>query len=198
MCIDPDTGDMIRKNTEDIRYMNIRRIAAVWAAKAAGFICKKMGRQGVTWAGKIALKIYPPVLRELASEVRRDIFVVCGTNGKTTTNNMLCAALEAEGQKVICNHTGSNMLNGVVAAFVLGAKLNGHMDADYAFHKVYFSGDQAGLYGNDKSFPGSAGPVWRNRYYHEHSGNYDKNSSGHEGNRQWRRCTFRISCHGQR
>ena len=62
--------------------MNIRRIAAVWAAKAAGFICKKMGRQGVTWAGKIALKIYPPVLRELASEVRRDIFVVCGTNGK--------------------------------------------------------------------------------------------------------------------
>ena len=33
---------------------------------------------------------------------------------------------------MICNHTGSNMLNGVVAAFVLGAKLNGHMDADYA------------------------------------------------------------------
>ncbi len=32
--------------------MNIRRILAVWAAKAAGFVCKKMGRQGVTWAGK--------------------------------------------------------------------------------------------------------------------------------------------------
>ena len=112
--------------------MKIRRIAAIWAAKTAGYACKKMGRQGVTWAGKIALKIYPPVLEELAAEVRKDIFVVCGTNGKTTTNNMLCAALEAEGQKVVCNHTGSNMLNGVVAAFVLGAKLNGHMDADYA------------------------------------------------------------------
>ena len=107
-------------------------MAVVWAAIAGGFICKKLGCQGVTWAGKIALKIYPPVLRELASEVRRDIFVVCGTNGKTTTNNMLCAALEAERQKVICNHTGSNMLNGVVAAFVLGAKLKGHMDAEYA------------------------------------------------------------------
>ncbi len=112
--------------------MNIRRIAAIWSAKAAGYICKKMGRQGVTWAGKIALKIYPPILKELSGEVRKDIFVVCGTNGKTTTNNMLCAALEAEGQKVICNHTGSNMLNGVVAAFVLGAGLNGHIDADYA------------------------------------------------------------------
>ena len=63
------------------------------AAKAAGAGCKLLGRQGVTWAGKIALKIYPPILQELTAEVRKDIFVVCGTNGKTTTNNMLCAAL---------------------------------------------------------------------------------------------------------
>ena len=112
--------------------MNVKRIIAVWAAKTAGYICKKMGRQGVTWAGKIALKIYPPILREMAAEVRKGIFAVCGTNGKTTTNNMLCAALETEGQKVICNHTGSNMLNGVAAAFVLGARLSGHIDADYA------------------------------------------------------------------
>ena len=116
--------------------MNIRRIAAIWAAKLAGAGCKMLGRQGVTWAGKIALKIYPPILQELSSEVRKDIFVVCGTNGKTTTNNMLCAALEAEGNKVICNHTGSNMLNGVVAAFALSARLNGHIDADYACIEV--------------------------------------------------------------
>ena len=76
--------------------MNIRRISAIWAAKAAGAGCKLLGRQGVTWAGKIALKIYPPILQELAAEVRKDIFVVCGTNGKTTTNNMLCAALEEQ------------------------------------------------------------------------------------------------------
>ena len=116
--------------------MNIRRLLAICTAKAAGAGCKMMGRQGVTWAGKIALKIYPQVLTELSKEVRKGIFVVCGTNGKTTTNNMLCAALEAEGQKVVCNHTGSNMLNGVVAAFALGAGLNGHIDADYACIEV--------------------------------------------------------------
>ena len=101
--------------------MKIRTMAAVFAAKSAGFICRKMGRQGVTWAGKIALKINPDILEDLSSQVRKKIFVTCGTNGKTTTNNMLCAALENEGQKVVCNHTGSNMLNGVVAAFVLAA-----------------------------------------------------------------------------
>ena len=102
--------------------MKLRRMIAIWAAKCAEKASVKIfHRQGVTWAGKIALKICPSILSDLAAQVRGDIFVVCGTNGKTTTNNMLCAALEAEGKKVVCNHTGSNMLNGVVAAFVLAA-----------------------------------------------------------------------------
>ena len=116
--------------------MRIRTIAAFCAARFAGFACRKMGRQGVTWAGKIALKISPHILEELSGQVREKIFVVCGTNGKTTTNNMLCAALEAEGKKVVCNHTGSNMLNGVVAAFVLASGLNGKLEADYACIEV--------------------------------------------------------------
>ncbi len=124
-----------RKGKQE-KPMNIRTLAAIWAAKFAGFACKKLGRQGVTWAGKIALRISPHILKELSSQVRKEIFVTCGTNGKTTTNNMLCAALEAEGQKVVCNHTGSNMLNGVVAAFVLSAGLNGRLDADYACIEV--------------------------------------------------------------
>ena len=113
--------------------MKLRRMIAIWAAKCAEKASVKIfHRQGVTWAGKIALKICPSILSDLTAQVRGDIFVVCGTNGKTTTNNMLCAALEAEGKKVVCNHTGSNMLNGVVAAFVLAAGWNGKLDADCA------------------------------------------------------------------
>ncbi len=113
--------------------MRLRRIAAVWAAKCAERVSVRVfHRQGVTWAGKLALKICPDILAELAAQVKEEIFVVCGTNGKTTTNNMLCAALEAEGRKVVCNHTGSNMLNGVTAAFVLAAGWNGNLKADYA------------------------------------------------------------------
>ena len=51
--------------------MKIRTMAAVFAAKSAGFICRKMGRQGVTWAGKIALKINPDILEDLSSQVRK-------------------------------------------------------------------------------------------------------------------------------
>mgnify|MGYP002746540014 CR=1 FL=1 len=112
--------------------MILRRMLAIWISKATCVVCKLAGKQGVTLAGKIALKIDPKILTELSGQVRKKIFITCGTNGKTTTNNLLCSAIEAEGEKVICNHTGSNMLNGVVSAFVLAAKWNGKLDADYA------------------------------------------------------------------
>ena len=102
--------------------MRVRRLIAVWTAKIVSTVCRLSGRQGVTLAGRIALKADPKILSDLASMVREKIFVVCGTNGKTTTNNLLCSAIESEGKKLVCNHTGSNMLAGVAAAFALAAK----------------------------------------------------------------------------
>ena len=112
--------------------MIIRRLIAVWSAKIIKAACQVAGKQGVTLAGKVALKIDPDILKDLALQVREKIIVVCGTNGKTTTNNLLCAAIESEGKKVVCNRTGSNMLNGVASAFAISAKWNGKLEADYA------------------------------------------------------------------
>lgn len=112
--------------------MKIRRMVAVWAGKAAAVLCKITGRRGETLPGKIALSIDPNILRDLSSQVTKGIVAVCGTNGKTTTNNLLADALIAEGQTVVCNRTGSNMFNGVVSAFVVNAKLSGNLKADYA------------------------------------------------------------------
>ena len=116
--------------------MKIRRMTAICASKLTAKVCRLLGKQGVTWAGKIALMIDPRILSELAGDVKERIYVVCGTNGKTTTNNLLCSTLRAQQKKVVCNHTGSNMLNGCVASFVLAAKWNGTLDADYACIEV--------------------------------------------------------------
>ena len=116
--------------------MRVRRLIAIWAAKIISTACRSSGRQGATLAGKIALKMDPNILKDLSGQVREKIFVVCGTNGKTTTNNLLCSAIEAEGKKLVCNNTGSNMLQGIVSAFVLAAGINGKLDADYACLEV--------------------------------------------------------------
>ena len=51
--------------------MNIRRLLAVWSARLIKTACQLTGKQGVTLAGKIALSIYPPILKELAGEVKK-------------------------------------------------------------------------------------------------------------------------------
>jgi UDP-N-acetylmuramyl tripeptide synthase len=112
--------------------MTFRGKLAIKIAKFVAKLCLKMGRQGVTWAGLIARKIEPNILKILSDQIREKVYIVCGTNGKTTTNNMLCTTLQNQGKKVICNRTGSNMLNGVVSAFVLSTNDDCSLDADYA------------------------------------------------------------------
>ena len=116
--------------------MSLRSRIAILTARLLSRVSIALGKQGVTMCGKIAMKIDPDILKTLASQVRGDVIVTCGTNGKTTTNNLIASALEAEGRKVICNRTGSNMLMGVAAAFVLAADLNGRIDADNAVIEI--------------------------------------------------------------
>ena len=81
--------------------MDLRTSLAVLTARVLSLAGKIAGRQGVTLGGKAALKINPTILRKLSSQVKGDIIVTCGTNGKTTTNNLIASAYEAEGKKVI-------------------------------------------------------------------------------------------------
>ncbi|NLY42728.1 MAG: DUF1727 domain-containing protein [Clostridiaceae bacterium] len=114
----------------------IRRLLAIWIAKATIIISKILGKKGSSAPGDIALKIYPDILSELSSKVKKEILIVCGTNGKTTTNNMLYSLFKESGYRVVCNRVGANMLGGVTTAFIDAATLWGTLDADYACLEV--------------------------------------------------------------
>ena len=88
--------------------MKIRTMAAVFAAKSAGFICRKMGRQGVTWAGKIALKINPDILEDLSLDLAdtKDALVDL-TDGVEEINEDL-AELENEFYESPCSCCGGD------------------------------------------------------------------------------------------
>ena len=107
--------------------MHPRTFLAVIAAKAALRACHLTGRPGSSLPGRAALKIDPHIIAPLAAQVRRGIIVTCGTNGKTTTNNLLCSALEAQGFRVVSNRLGANMLEGVAAAFTTAARPLGYL-----------------------------------------------------------------------
>jgi UDP-N-acetylmuramyl tripeptide synthase len=66
--------------------------------------------------GRAGLKVDPQLLQRLTAG--RQVALVSGTNGKTTTTHLLVVALGARGAEVVSNETGSNMPPGHVAALV--------------------------------------------------------------------------------
>ena len=117
--------------------MNLRSKFALKCAKATSYLIKKLNRgNGVTLPGYVARTIDPNILRTLSAMVKKKTIVTMGTNGKTTTNAILASVLETEGNTVIINRTGANMLNGIISAFVLATDKSGQLHADYACIEV--------------------------------------------------------------
>ncbi len=71
---------------------------------------------GTVIGGRAGIAVDPELLASLAAG--RQVVLVTGTNGKTTTTGLLAAALTGDGVEVATNATGANMPPGHVAALV--------------------------------------------------------------------------------
>ena len=114
----------------------MRTLLAIWAAKLASVAGILVGRKSSSTPGSIALKLCPALISTLSKKLRKGVIVTCGTNGKTTTNNLLNTALEQSGYKTVCNNLGANMLSGVATAFAQACNLWGKFDADWAVLEI--------------------------------------------------------------
>lgn len=75
-------------------------------------------RPAANFPGKVALYVDPDVIAHLATRLREGSVVVVGTNGKTTTTNLLADVIEASGKTVVCNRTGANLDSGVATSLL--------------------------------------------------------------------------------
>lgn len=116
---------MVRTSPHE-QNRDLRLITAMTAAKAAGFAIRRLGRGGGTAApGLVAEQLDPALLSKLTARLEYGAVVVAGTNGKTTTTRMIADVCEAMPWRVVHNRSGSNLVRGVVAAFVRRATLTG-------------------------------------------------------------------------
>ena len=99
--------------------MGIRSSLARGIGQATSWSLRNIAHRSASQLpGRVALAIDPHLLSSLSKKLDKGSIVVCGTNGKTTTNNIIAAAIEGSGQEVLCNRAGANMLPGVVAAML--------------------------------------------------------------------------------
>ena len=93
----------------------LRARLATGLGGAAGRVSRLTGRgDGSVIGGVLGLRVEPDLLRLLAAD--RQVILVTGTNGKTTTTRLITAALGALGQPVASNAFGANMAAGLASA----------------------------------------------------------------------------------
>jgi len=106
----------------------LRYFIALWASKSAYILLKLLKRNATMFPGHIALKICPDYLAQ--TKKSPNVLCVTGTNGKTTTTNMVADILSESGYKVVSNRYGSNINTGVATALTHSVNVFGKPKID--------------------------------------------------------------------
>ncbi len=101
----------------------LRFFLALWAGKAAMVALKLLKRNATHYPGVIAVKICPDFLKRLNKP--QTIIGITGTNGKTTVANLVTDLLTHQGEKVLSNRLGGNILGGITTVLIRGVSVFG-------------------------------------------------------------------------
>jgi UDP-N-acetylmuramyl tripeptide synthase len=112
----------------------LRFLSVLWLTKAVFRLLRLLGRNATQLPGRVAIALCPAFLARLGKPTR--IVAVTGTNGKTTTANMITDALRLLGCHVTSNSAGSNLNYGVASALLRDATLTGRAKNDYGVFEI--------------------------------------------------------------
>ena len=109
-------------------------------ARAVSIIDKN---RGTNYAGKIAVKLMPDFIRHVKNIDYDKVIFITGTNGKSTTTNLLRYTLVSAGKTVACNTEGANMMAGVATTLIKNTTLSGKLNKEFLVLEI-----------DERSFPG--------------------------------------------
>ncbi len=105
----------------------MKKALIILLAKLLYFVGKLLGK-GSSMPGQIALKLDKNILKKI--KLPENIIVVTGSNGKTSTTELICSILEKNGYSVGCNKEGSNQTEGVTTMILNSCNLKGEVKKD--------------------------------------------------------------------
>lgn len=114
--------------------INVKKIAVLMFSKVLIRCLRLLNLGGTTLPGKVALYLYPQILKELSSQCKT--IMVTGTNGKTTTTRMIENILKQNQLSFFTNKSGANLISGVATAFISASNLRGQAMPDIALIEI--------------------------------------------------------------
>jgi UDP-N-acetylmuramyl tripeptide synthase len=95
--------------------------------KTVNFIFKSLGR-GSSITGHLDKKLKFNIVKEINFEDKPIVFVM-GTNGKTTTSNLIASILK-EQTSIVTNHEGANLASGIATTLITNLSFNKKLNGD--------------------------------------------------------------------
>jgi UDP-N-acetylmuramyl tripeptide synthase len=113
----------------------VRYRLAVVVGRLARWLLRLRGG-GSAVPGRVALAIAPAFLERAVSRLPLGVVFVSGSNGKSTTTNMLTAILREHGLEVFTNPSGGNLPQGIASALLADVPLDGYVRGDVGVIEV--------------------------------------------------------------
>lgn len=105
----------------------MKRCLVILLCKLLRSVLKALGR-GSSMPGKIALKLYPDILSKI--KMPKYIIAVTGSNGKTSTVEMIHEVLDKANISYAYNSEGSNQIDGVATLVLNNCNCRGEFNKD--------------------------------------------------------------------
>ena len=104
--------------------MNLALTAAQYSKK----LLTALHRSGGSFPGQLALSIDKGFISRF--NMPKEVILVTGTNGKTTTSNLIAESLRQAGRNVINNHRGDNLDVGIATLLATGSDNEFNVQSD--------------------------------------------------------------------
>ena len=109
--------------------MKVLNMLIILLSKMSKSILKLLGKNAGTLPGRLALTLNKNIRDFISFDGK--LIVVTGTNGKTTTTNMIYDILKKSNETVVCNIGGNNISWGITTTLINAANINGKVKAKY-------------------------------------------------------------------
>lgn len=115
----------------------IKFLIALYFGKILALLARLVSKErGTNISGAYALKVNKNFIKSFTGiDYNKTIFIT-GTNGKSTTNNIIVHTLKNAGKIVTSNLEGANLISGIATALIKNSKLNGKLKTEYLCFEV--------------------------------------------------------------
>ena len=115
----------------------IRFVFALFVGKVLVLLTRLVSKErGTNIPGAFANKIQKDFIKNFTGIDYEKAIFITGTNGKSTTNNIIVHTLRTAGKKVTTNLEGANLIGGIATALIKNSTLTGKIKSEYLCFEI--------------------------------------------------------------